>query len=66
MKEILFELENSAKSDRIWKGNPDTVTFLQFMVYLNRIFLESSTFLIKNPTPLTRRLPVSFSISTTI
>ena len=40
MKDILFELENSAKSDEYGKEIPTQSLFLQFMVYLNRIFLE--------------------------
>ena len=40
MKDILFELENSAKSDEYGKEILTQSLFLQFMVYLNRIFLE--------------------------
>lgn len=40
MKDILFELENSAKSDGYGKNILTQSLFLQFMVYLNRIFLE--------------------------
>ncbi len=40
MKDILFELENSAKSDGYGKDILTQSLFLQFMVYLNRIFLE--------------------------
>ena len=40
MKEILFELENSVKSDDYGKDLLTQSLFLQFMVYLNRIFLE--------------------------
>lgn len=40
MKEILFELEYSAKSDGYGKDLLTQSLFLQFMVYLNRIFLE--------------------------
>lgn len=40
MKDILFELENSAKSDEYGREILTQSLFLQFMVYLNRIFLE--------------------------
>ena len=40
MKDILFELENSAKSDEYGREILIQSLFLQFMVYLNRIFLE--------------------------
>ena len=40
MKDILFELETSAKSDGYGKELLTQALFLQFMVYLNRIFLE--------------------------
>lgn len=40
MKEILFELEYSAKSGGYGKDLLTQSLFLQFMVYLNRIFLE--------------------------
>ena len=40
MKDILFELENSAKYDEYGKEILTQSLFLQFMVYLNRIFLE--------------------------
>ena len=40
MKDILFELENSAKPDEYGKEILTQSLFLQFMVYLNRIFLE--------------------------
>ena len=40
MKDILFELESSAKSDGYGKDILTQSLFLQFMVYLNRIFLE--------------------------
>ena len=40
MKDNLFELENSAKSDEYGKEILTQSLFLQFMVYLNRIFLE--------------------------
>lgn len=40
MKDILFELENSAKSDEYGKEILTQSLFLQFIVYLNRIFLE--------------------------
>ena len=40
MKDILFELENSAKSDEYGRAILIQSLFLQFMVYLNRIFLE--------------------------
>lgn len=40
MKDILFELENSAKSDEYGRELLTQSLFLQFMVYLNRIFLE--------------------------
>ena len=40
MKDILFELENSAKSDGYGKDILTQSLFIQFMVYLNRIFLE--------------------------
>ena len=39
-KDILFELENSAKSDEYGREILTQSLFLQFMVYLNRIFLE--------------------------
>ena len=40
MKDILFELETSTKSDGYGKEILTQSLFLQFMVYLNRIFLE--------------------------
>ena len=40
MKDILFELDNSAKSDEYGRETLTQSLFLQFMVYLNRIFLE--------------------------
>ncbi len=40
MKDILFELDNSAKSDEYGREILTQSLFLQFMVYLNRIFLE--------------------------
>ena len=40
MKDILFELENSAKSDEYGREILTQSLFLQFMVYLKRIFLE--------------------------
>lgn len=40
MKDILFELENSAKPDEYGREILTQSLFLQFMVYLNRIFLE--------------------------
>ena len=40
MKDILFELENSAKSNEYGREILTQSLFLQFMVYLNRIFLE--------------------------
>ena len=40
MKGILFELDNSAKSDEYGREILTQSLFLQFMVYLNRIFLE--------------------------
>ena len=40
MKDILFELENSAKSDEYGREILIQSLFLQFTVYLNRIFLE--------------------------
>lgn len=40
MKDILFELENSSKSDEYGREILTQSLFLQFMVYLNRIFLE--------------------------
>ena len=40
MKDILFELENSTNSDEYGREILTQSLFLQFMVYLNRIFLE--------------------------
>lgn len=40
MKDILFELETSTKSDGYGREILTQSLFLQFMVYLNRIFLE--------------------------
>ena len=40
MRDILSELENSAKSDGYGKDILTQSLFIQFMVYLNRIFLE--------------------------
>ena len=40
MKDILFELETSTKSDGYGKEILTQSLFLQFMVYLNRIFLK--------------------------
>ena len=40
MKDILFELKTSTKSDGYGKEILTQSLFLQFMVYLNRIFLE--------------------------
>ena len=44
MKDILFELENSAKSDEYGREILTQSLFLQFMVYLNRIDKKSYTF----------------------
>ena len=40
MRDILSELENSAKSDGYGKDILTQSLFIQFMIYLNRIFLE--------------------------